>query len=195
MMDLGYSACAIINNDVRLSAGTIHWLMRGVKEHGAGIVAPVYDCYWPHQQAQRPWVHPARYVPKSIFRAVPFCDGTVVLVSRAVVDLIGVLDHRTFNWHGYGADIDFGIRARIAGQASMVSEGCFASHARGATIRELEPDSERRGHAEYREGMERKWGSDWRRLVGGPDGRCMTPCQGDRISVDGPPLSGPRAET
>ncbi len=163
----GYEVCAVLNNDIEISENGVRWLVSALRDcHGAAVAGPVYDCYWPHQRKEVPLQAVSKYAPTIAFREVPFCDGTALVVGRDTIVTVGILDAETFGWHGYGADIDYGIRIRLAGLRSIVTEACFVRHERRATIRSHEVDLERRILQEYQGGLTRKWGADWRAIAG-----------------------------
>jgi len=60
-----------------------------------------------------------------------YLTGDAFMVSRAVLDKIGVLDPMFF---GYFADHDYGVRARIAGFKLILARGAFAFHMRAANF-------------------------------------------------------------
>lgn len=162
----GYDACAVLNNDIQISQDGIGWLVSALYDcHAAAVAGPVYDCYWPHQRKEVD-LQAADYAPTIAFREVPFCDGAALVVRKDTIAKVGLLDAETFGWHGYGADIDYGIRIRGAGMRSVVTEACFVRHERRATIRTHEIDLEHRILKEYQGGLVRKWGADWRLLAG-----------------------------
>ena len=106
------------------------------------------------------------FAPTRAYREVPFCDGTALMVSVEAVREVGLLDVEVFPWHGYGADVDYGIRARRHGMRSVATEGCYVVHQRRATIGAHVDDVERRIADAYRGGLERKWGLGWAELAG-----------------------------
>jgi GT2 family glycosyltransferase len=55
----------------------------------------------------------------------PFLTGDVMLIQRAVLDRIGVMDQRYF---GYFGDIDFGLRCQRAGFLLVCAKGAWLSH-------------------------------------------------------------------
>ena len=63
-------------------------------------------------------------------------SGDAVLVKRALIDAIGVMDVRFF---GYFGDVDYGVRARLAGFDLTCAKGAWLYHlAGGHMIREVE---------------------------------------------------------
>lgn len=65
-----------------------------------------------------------------------FLTGDAFLVRRPLLDKIGTIDTSLF---GYFADIDFGVRARIAGFKQVTALGAFAYHSQDANFRYLDP--------------------------------------------------------
>lgn len=68
-----------------------------------------------------------------------FLIGDAFLVSQAVIDRIGTFDPL---FYGYFADLDFGIRARMAGFNLVLARGAFAYHHQEANFNYLS-DAER----------------------------------------------------
>ena len=63
-------------------------------------------------------------------------SGDAVLVKRALIDAIGVMDIRFF---GYFGDVDYGLRARLAGFDLVCAKGAWLYHlAGGHMLREIE---------------------------------------------------------
>jgi GT2 family glycosyltransferase len=52
-------------------------------------------------------------------------SGDAVLIKRSVIDRIGVMDQRFF---GYFGDIDYGVRAHIAGFRLVCAKGAWLFH-------------------------------------------------------------------
>ncbi len=68
-----------------------------------------------------------------------FLVGDAFLVSRRVIDRIGTFDTRFL---GYCCDLDFGLRARIAGFRMALQRSAFALHQKDANIKYLRPDEQ-----------------------------------------------------
>jgi GT2 family glycosyltransferase len=68
-----------------------------------------------------------------------FLVGDAFLVSRPVIDRIGTFDTR---FRGYYGDVDFSLRARIAGFRTVLDRGAFAYHKQDANLAYL-PEDER----------------------------------------------------
>lgn len=68
-------------------------------------------------------------------------SGDAVLVKRALIDEIGVMD---IGFFGYYGDVDYGIRARLAGFNLVCAKGAWLYHLVGGhMIREIEKSGER----------------------------------------------------
>jgi hypothetical protein len=69
-----------------------------------------------------------------------YLSGDAVLVKRALIDRIGVMDVRFFGYYG---DVDYGIRARLAGFDLVCAKGAWLYHlAGGHMLREAEKSGE-----------------------------------------------------
>jgi GT2 family glycosyltransferase len=158
-----------LNNDTRLCAGFVAGLLGGWRQTRAGLVGPWYDCYWLHQRPRRtPPV--AQYRPRSIHFKASFVDGTCMFVPASTIELIGMLDAETFAPIGWGADIDYGLRARAAQLDVVITGLAYLHHEKsitGKTVFEggLE-EYAARGYPVLMGGLRRKWGDDWQRMAG-----------------------------
>ena len=158
-----------LNNDTRVSTGFVAGLLRCWRVTGAGLVGPLYDCYWLHQRPRRtPPVD--QYRPKSAHFKAAFVDGTCMFVPASTVDAIGTLDAETFAPIGWGAEIDYGLRARAARLDVRVTALAYLHHEKSATGKTVfEGGLEEyatRGYPVAMEGLRRKWGDDWQRRAG-----------------------------
>lgn len=167
--DASHDAFLWLNNDTRLSRGFVAGLLRCWLETGAGIVGPVYDCHWLHQRVRRV-VPVARYRPRHRNHPAPFIDGTAMFVPASTVDAIGLLDAETFAPIGWGAEIDYSLRARENGLDLVVTRLSYLHHTKSATGRVVFEGGLReyaeRGFPVAMEGLERKWGPHWRQRAG-----------------------------
>lgn len=68
----------------------------------------------------------------------PALIGDAMLISRAVIDRIGVPDTR---FHGFMADVDYGVRAVRAGFRNLVAPGAWLHHEGGAALHQLTGDA------------------------------------------------------
>lgn len=153
-----------LNNDTRLSRGFVSGLLRSWRTTGAGLLGPRYDCYWMHQRPRR-LVPVERYRPRPVHVSAPFLDGTCLFVPATTVEAIGLLDASTFSPVGWGAEIDYGLRARAAGLDVVVTSLAYLHHEKsvtGTSIFEGLEGYAARGYPVLIEGMARKWGEDWR---------------------------------
>jgi GT2 family glycosyltransferase len=153
-----------LNNDTRLSAGFVAGLLECWRTTGAGVVGPSYDCYWVHQRAERVVAVDAYRPRRRHFRA-PFVDGTCMFVGSDTIDAIGLLDADTFAPVGWGADIDYCLRAKATGIEIAVTRLSYLHHEKSVTARTafdggLDEYAER-GYPVAMEGLRRKWGDGW----------------------------------
>jgi GT2 family glycosyltransferase len=75
-----------------------------------------------------------------LYEPVRFFSGDAVLVKRALIDEIGVMDLRFFGYYG---DVDYGIRAQLAGFNLICAKGAWLYHAGGGHMtREVEKSGE-----------------------------------------------------
>jgi len=75
-------------------------------------------------------------------------SGDAILLKRALIDRIGVLDLRFF---GYFGDIDYGVRAHLAGYKLVCAKGAWLFHYGGGHLK-----FEARDEAQFRERMMRR---------------------------------------
>jgi GT2 family glycosyltransferase len=164
-----HEALLWLNNDTRLSNGFVAGLLRAAAKTGAGILGPVYDCYWAHQRVESPGPV-GDYRPRGVHYPVPFVDGTAMFVPSATVDAIGLLDDKTFAPVGWGAEVDYSLRARAAGLELAVTRLSYLHHEKSVTGKTVFGgglvEYAERGYPVAMNGLERKWGADWRRKAG-----------------------------
>ncbi len=158
-----------LNNDTRLSDGFVDGLLRSWRSSDAGIVAPLYDCHWLHQRPRHtPTVD--EYEPKPTSRKAPFVDGTCMFVPATTVDAIGLLDEETFAPIGWGADIDYCLRAREAGLDVRITGLAYLHHEKSVTGKTVYAgglqEYATRGYPVLVEGLRLKWGEDWQARAG-----------------------------
>ena len=163
----GDDVCLVLNNDTRLSADLPYWVSLGLVEcAGAAVAAPCYDDFWLHQRLRPPVDELAQFVPARAYREVPFCDGTGLAFSVAAYRELGPLDTVAFPRHGYGADVDYSLRAREAGMRAVITEAAYLTHLRRGTMNDLPDETRERARLEIVDGMDGKWGDRWRALAG-----------------------------
>ncbi len=162
----GDAACVVLNNDTRLSPHFLVSLLSPLAEPDIALVAACYDDFWLHQRAREVPAEAAAYVSRPGYRDVPFCDGTAIAFSVPAISRIGLLDQVAFPRHGYGADLDLSLRAREAGLRCVVTDECYVSHLRRATMDQDPENSAERNRSEILTGMDSKWGEGWRARVG-----------------------------
>lgn len=165
-IDRHLQVCVVLNNDTRFSRGFLAALIAPLNEFDdVAIVAACYDDFWLHQRATLIPPTAAGYEPSPVLRDVPFCDGTAIAFSVRAMTELGTLDDVAFPRHGYGSDIDLGLRARAAGWRCVVTEAAYVSHLRRVTMTRTGQTSEQ-NRAEILTGLNQKWGDDWRALAG-----------------------------
>ena len=155
-----------LNNDTRLSEGFVAGLLRSWEETGAAVLAPVYDCHWRHQRLPRP-VPVGSFRPRAVTYRAPFVDGTCMFVPAATVDSLGLLDAEAFAPLGWGAEIDYCLRARAAGLTVAVTRRAYLHHERAVTAQAVFGDYDAYHAAAYPpalSGLQARWG-DWERLA------------------------------
>ena len=157
----------VLNNDTRLSPDFAYWLALSVVENdGVAIAASTYDDFWLHQRVWAPQEDPARFEPRRAYREVPFCDGTALAFRMDHVRTVGLLDQVAFPRHGYGADVDFALRARAEGLRCLVTESAYLSHLRRGTMDQLPGETSKVAIAEIVTGLNNLWGDQWRKEAG-----------------------------
>jgi GT2 family glycosyltransferase len=163
----GFEFALALNNDVTLARHFVPSLVSAASRcPDLGVLAPVYDDYWTHQRSLYTTAI-GTHLPVDEHRAVPFCDGTAMLVPTSVLKRVGLLDEEAFPWHGYGADVDYGLRVRRAGLRCWVTERAYLSHGRRGTIRVDEKDNlESRIRHEFGTRLAAKWGPEWATITG-----------------------------
>ena len=155
-----------LNNDTRLSQGFVAGLLRSWEETRAGVLAPVYDCHWRHQRLARP-VPVGSFRPRAVTYRAPFVDGTCMFVPAATVDAIGLLDADAFAPLGWGAEIDYCLRARAAGLTVAVTRRAYLHHERAVTAQAVFGDYDAYHAVAYPpalSGLQARWGA-WERLA------------------------------
>ena len=163
----GDEVCVVLNNDTRLSRGYLAAVVRTFAAcDDVAVAAGVYDDFWLHQRALTVPATAADYEPVDAYRSVPFCDGTGIAFSVAAAARIGRLDAVAFPEQGYGADLDYAIRARRAGYRCVVTEGAYLSHLRRGTMDGVPEETGEFHRHEILTGMESLYGDAWRPLLG-----------------------------
>lgn len=189
-----HSAFLWLNNDTRLAEGFVAGLLHAQRRTGSGIVGPFYDCHWLHQRDPS-LVPVAHYQPSARHYQAPFIDGTAMLVGANTVDTIGLLDADTFAPLGWGAELDYCLRAREARLKVVVTRLAYLNHRRAVTARTVFSGS----YDEYLgvaypvavAGLRRKWGDGWRQRTGVDPATSQTLPLGRRHRVPWPyKLSG-----
>lgn len=160
----GDEVVVLLNNDTRLSRGFVRGLV-GAVEGDVAIAAACYDDFWLHQRASRLPPCAEAYVSRPVVRDVPFCDGTAIAFAVRATTEVGALDTVAFPQHGYGADVDWALRARRAGWRCVVTEAAFVHHLRRVTMTRVGQTAED-NRDEILTGLDALWGDTWRTLAG-----------------------------
>lgn len=159
----GYGYLMWLNNDTRLSRHFVRSLIEAALITRAAVTAPFYDCHWLHQRDLSAPV--GTYAPSRKHYRAPFVDGTCMLVSARAARRLGLLDDVTFAPLGWGAEIDYCLRARDAGMTVVATRQAFLHHLRAVTALDVFDGSYERyaeeAHPRSLEGMDRKWGPGW----------------------------------
>lgn len=163
-----HDAFLLLNNDVILSRGFLAGLQTSLSMSGRGIVGPLYDDVSRYQRTARP-VDAKDFRGHAQDALAPYVDGTCMLVGRAACECLGMFDEDAFGFFGWGADIDYCIRARAAGLPVVVSHRSFLNHLGRVTATSLFPDYKPLALVDYRRGMIKKYGRFWgRHLANSP---------------------------
>ncbi len=155
-----YDHAVILNNDTRLSIGFFQGLLTAIDESGAALCGPVYDDVWATQRCDF-LGDPSSYCPNRAYRFVDFIDGTCILIPINTISRIGYLDEENFGRFGWGADLDYGLRAQRVGLTACVTERSYLHHIGGATARENFPAYDMAASAEGSKGLSEKYGPQW----------------------------------
>jgi GT2 family glycosyltransferase len=89
-------------------------------------------------------------------------DGTCVLVTKVASEEIGLLDEENFGRHGWGASLDYGIRARRAGLSAVISHRAYLNHMESVTANKVIPDYQAKAIEERDQGLRHKYGEAWK---------------------------------
>lgn len=155
-----------LNNDTRLSRRFVAGLRRSWEDTGAAVLGPVYNCHWRHQRLE-PAVSLRRFRPRAATYRAPFIDGTCMFVSADTVDALGLLDAEAFAPLGWGAEIDYCLRARAAGLTVAVTRRAYLHHERAVTARAVFGDYDNYHAAAYPsclKALSDRWGR-WEELA------------------------------
>ncbi len=163
----GDDLCVVLNNDTRLSRGWVDAITRSfVDGDDVALAAGLYDDFWLHQRATPLPATAEDFRPGDGYRDAPFCDGTGLAFSVAAAGVIGRLDAVAFPEQGYGADLDYAIRAKRAGFRCVITEGAYLSHVRRGTMDAFPEETGERHRHEILTGMDGLYPDGWRELIG-----------------------------
>ncbi|MET3807713.1 GT2 family glycosyltransferase [Nakamurella sp. UYEF19] len=166
-MAQGDDVCMVVNNDTRLSPNFVYWLALSVIENDdVAIAAACYNDFWLHQRVWTVQGSAASFEPRRAYREVPFCDGTALAFNIDLVRVVGILNVEAFPRHGYGADVDYALRARADGLRCLVTETAYVDHAGRGTMNQLPAETHDVARAEITTGLNNLWGDQWRKIAG-----------------------------
>ena len=166
-LDHGDATCLVLNNDTRLSPDFSYWLAMAFADcTDVAVAAACYDDFWLHQRAHVIPEDAERYQTTRAYRQVPFCDGTAIAFSTEAAKLVGMLDSEAFPQQGYGADIDYALRARAYGLRCLVSDAAYVHHLRRGTMQLIPEETGEAHRHEILTGLQANWGSGWREKAG-----------------------------
>jgi GT2 family glycosyltransferase len=163
----GDSVCIVINNDTRLSVDFAYRLASSFSEcTDVAVAAACYDDFWLHQRARVIPDEAVQYEIAHAYRQVPFCDGTAIAFSVPAAQQLAFLDQEAFPNQGYGADIDYALRARDRGLRCVVSDAAYVQHLRRGTMQLIPEETSEFHRHEILTGLDAKWGPQWRARAG-----------------------------
>lgn len=139
----------LLNNDALVERETLERLIAAAERHpDVGVLSPVIPyADWPERvwSAGWRWRHHLRW-PREVrlsagdlrrdVVAVDIAAACAMLIPRATLDRVGLLDGRYFMYY---EDVDFCLRARAAGLSVAIVPGARAYHRVGLTPRPLDP--------------------------------------------------------
>ncbi len=123
----GYSHVMTLNNDTRVSRSFVSGIMDPRLPDDAGVIAPLYDDYWPQQLCDFSG-SAAEFVAHDAYRDVAFTDGVSLTLTRAAWTSAGDLDTTSFGRCGWGADLELCFRIRQSGHGCYVTERSYLNH-------------------------------------------------------------------
>ena len=155
----------LLNNDVLVTEGWLEELLAVAQADPAiGLVNPMSNQFGLTARSGETIDELARRCRAARGRWVEHatCEGFCMLVSRQVLEQVGLFDE------GLGPmffeDADYALRVRRAGRLCVVAEGAYVFHQGSATIKE-DPGRDRR-FAESEARFARKWGLPPRERIG-----------------------------
>lgn len=158
-----------MNDDVSLSNPFFKGMLTTFANcEDAAVVVPRYNGYF-NQQA-RAGVNRRGWYPEEHEQAVPFVDGTCMLLSLQTIQTIGFLDP-SFQHPGWGADVDYSYRVTQAGKKLYVSHRAMLWHAHrdgGTSALQIyggKANWQARGRFQAKSDLEAKYGPSWRTLL------------------------------
>lgn len=163
---VGYRSYVLMNNDVRLSRGFLSGLSTAAATTGAALIGPLYDDAHTGQLAAYRGTA-AGYRPRSRHRVADYLDGTCFLIPAPTLSALGGLDAKSFGQTGWGADIDYCIRARDQVGDVVVTHLAYLNHLGAGTGRTAISDYHAKGLTDMKRGLTLKYGNGVADLVPG----------------------------
>lgn len=151
---------ALANPDCGILRGCSNFVDKGSPLH----IVPLADCDTRDQYFAFTEEIAARHRGEPLVDE-PFLVGDAFLVTRRVIEKIGTFDTR---YVGYFGDLDFGLRAQIAGFRVVLQRRAFAFHQKHGNIAVL-PQEEQQRRWERRRALVRAAAQEFVRKFGLPD--------------------------
>ena len=153
--DGGYfDAFWLMNSDIEISQESINRIEFLMQLHPYSMVTPSYNC----------WMKQCKNNGSPGIRQVKCIEFTAPVIRRDVFEKIGFFDE-TFT-KGYGVEFDWSLRMQQAGLKQYCDDKSVFYHIGQQTINAHGPLREYEAIAKYElsRGMEKFYGSEWRKL-------------------------------
>jgi GT2 family glycosyltransferase len=154
---------AMLNDDIKLSNKFFDGL-RYTASKVQGLIAPIYDDVYEHQK--RRFQGDAKdYIPCSAIAKHKTVDGTAWLMTKDAYFAVGRLNADAFPNYGWGADIEYCIRTRLAGYDVVSTEMAYINHFHQGSAKHVEENWSGKAGMEMEAGMTSLFGENWRGLL------------------------------
>lgn len=162
----GMPYVTFLNDDVSLSRNYFLELIEAFRANeNVGLLTSLYNEKFCLPAYCDKSVHGWR--PQAVEREIAYTDGTIMFMPRETLTDVGLLDE-TFADPGWGADSDYGYRVRQEGKRVLVTHRAMLWHKGGVTGDHVYGGREQRisrGCRQMSDDLERKYGTEWRRLL------------------------------
>jgi hypothetical protein len=150
-----YQAFWLMNSDIEIGLISIQRMEQLMQEHPYSMVTPSYNC----------WMKQCKNNGSPGIRQVKCIEFTAPVIRRDVFDSIGFFDERFSK--GYGVEFDWSLRMQAAGLLQYCDDQSFFYHVGQRTIHlhSTLMEYESLAKAELHEGMEFKYGPDWKARI------------------------------